>query len=269
MPRRGLSGIGRQMMSDPEAQLLAALARERLDLAPVWRVNASRLVSISRDGRRLYLNEALRHAPRGVLEAAAGFAAAALAGHRDPSAVEAIRRWSRGAGQRHLAEVARRAWKAQGRARRPSTAVRQCGGTTAQGGLLRALYEAMNRDRFGGLLPGSIPLVWSYRMTSTLGNCRMVRWGGVRRVIDIGMNPSLLLAGNEPQLRDTLVHEMAHAAAWITRGDGGHGAAWKEIAVAAGCDPRSRCRASPRLRRRTGERVDRCPDPAVVLAALR
>jgi hypothetical protein len=255
------------MMSDPETHLLAALTRERLDLAPVWRVNASRLVSLSRDGRRLYLNEALRHAPRGVLEAAAGFAAAALSGRRDPQAVEAIRRWSRGAGRRHLLEVARRARRPRGRRMRRRTTVRRCGGTTEQGALLHSLYVALNRDRFGGLLPGTLPLVWSYRMTSTLGNCRMLRTAAGRRVIDIGMNPSLLLAGNEAQLRDTLVHEMAHAAAWITRGDGGHGSAWKEIAVAAGCDPRSRCRASPRLRRRVGERVDRCPEVAAVLAA--
>jgi hypothetical protein len=255
------------MMSDPEERLRAALARERLDLAPVWRANASRVVSLSRDGRRLYVNEALRMAPQGVLEAAAGFAAAALAGRRNPSAVEAIRRWSRGAGHRHLVEVARRARRAarSGR-RRQNTNARRCGGTPAQGALLHILFRALNRDRFGDLLPGSIPLVWSYRMTSTLGNCRMVRTSAGRRVIDIGMNPSLLLAGNEAHLRDTLVHEMAHAAAWITRGDGGHGAAWKEIAVAAGCDPRSRCRASPRVRRRAGERIDRCPKPAWVLS---
>jgi len=255
------------MMSDPEAKLRAALTRESLELAPVWRANASRLVSLSRDGRRLYLNEALRHAPREVLEAAAGFAAAALAGRRDRASVEAIRRWSRGAGHRHLVEVARRARRPSGAARRRSMTVRRCGGTSAQGALLHTLYTALSRDRFGGVLPAPLPLVWSYRMTSTLGSCRMVRTPGGRRVIDIGMNPSLLLAGNEAPLRDTLVHEMAHAAAWITRGDGGHGAAWKEIAAAAGCDPRSRCRASPRLRLHAGERVTRCPEPGGVLTA--
>ena len=256
------------MLSEHDGRLRESLASAHLRVTPVWRTNASRLVSISRDGERLYLNEAFRHAPGPVLDAVAGFAAAALSGCRDREAAAIIRSWSSGTGRKRILEVARRARAARGRGgtkARGAPAVRRCGGTPDQSALLRTLFGALNRDRFSGVLD-TTPLVWSYRMTRTLGNCRMVRAAGARRIIDIGMNPSLLLAGNEAQLRDTLVHEMAHAHAWITCGDRGHGPAWKAIAGEAGCDPRSCCKDPLRLRRRA-ERVHRCPAPHAVLAA--
>ncbi len=41
-------------------------------------------------------------------------------------------------------------------------------------------------------------------------------------------------------IRDTLLHEVAHALHYIETGSTGHGRRWKEIAVEVGCEPR-RC----------------------------
>lgn len=42
----------------------------------------------------------------------------------------------------------------------------------------------------------------------------------------------------EAQIEETVVHELAHVAAWLVAGDRGHGAAWKETMHALGFEPR-------------------------------
>src|SRR5690606_14322713 len=107
----------------------------------------------------------------------------------------------------------------------------------------------LNAERFGARLPADLPLRLSRRMTRRLGHVRWHRRAdGTRIVVELALNPDLFLVGNEAQLRDTLLHEMAHVEAWLEHGSAGHDAVWRRIARRVGCEPRACTRA--RIRRR-------------------
>jgi predicted SprT family Zn-dependent metalloprotease len=63
-------------------------------------------------------------------------------------------------------------------------------------------------------------------------------------MVEIALNIDLMAEGSERQLRDTLLHEMAHAEAWLVHGERGHGAHWRRIARRLGCVPRA-CTTTP------------------------
>lgn len=113
-----------------------------------------------------------------------------------------------------------------------------CSGTSTQRASLRAAYDAINRDRFAQALPHDLPLRWSDRMRHRSGHCAISTGAnGTRVAVEIAMNRTLLLPGQEDALLDTLAHEMAHAVAWAIDGDGGHGIAWMRRARQAGAHP--------------------------------
>lgn len=116
-------------------------------------------------------------------------------------------------------------------------------------GRVRALFERYNRERFAGRLP-PIPLRVSGRMTRSLGTISYEVEAHGRGVRGIAISDDLLLAGNEEFLVDTLLHEMAHAEAWLDHGHRGHGAVWRRIAERVGCSPRARTCEPVRRRRR-------------------
>lgn len=83
-----------------------------------------------------------------------------------------------------------------------------------------------------------------------------------RRVVEIALSLDLMLPGNEVELLDTLLHEMAHASDWLQRGGRGHGPEWKGVARRVGCSDRARCSGPLKRRRRTREVVTTVPDMA-------
>lgn len=94
----------------------------------------------------------------------------------------------------------------------------------------------------------------------------------------IQLSRRLVEVNGEAQVRDTILHEIAHAWAFLRHGDGvAHDARWKAIARELGCDPKARwahgavqapplrwlavCpngHASERARRWTGRRPPSC-----------
>jgi hypothetical protein len=237
-----------------DAEFLAELAvRGAPGVAQVrFRNNRSRLLSLSAGGRRLNAHRCFRSAPPRVLDAIAAFVAARPGTPPHRRAVEVVRSWE---GARSGIAAAR----AAGHAAAPGTAERQpatrrCAGTAAQRAQVAELYDRFNASHFGGrlpLLPASLPLRLSGRMARRYGQVHCQRLpDGTRRAGELALNVDLLLPGNEHQLRDTLLHEMAHVEAWLQHGHRGHGPAWRAVARRVGCEPRACTRARIAQRRR-------------------
>src|SRR5690606_20012095 len=105
-----------------------------------------------------------------------------------------------------------------------------CCGTPEQRAYLRDLYARLNQARFGGRLPPDIPLRLSDRMRRRLGQIRYDDGAAQRAVLEIALNVDLMLRANDGQRLDTMLHEMAHAEAYLLHGERGHGAHWRRIA---------------------------------------
>ncbi|HSJ15607.1 MAG TPA: SprT family zinc-dependent metalloprotease [Longimicrobiales bacterium] len=225
-----------------EDDVLAALrAAGVADVARVrFRDNRSRLISLSADRVRLNLHTCFRAASPEVLAAIAAFASARgdTLGYR--RAIERMRAW-------HEAQVTE---EAAG----PSP-TGTCSGTPAQLQLLGHAYRQLNRAHFGGALPDVLPVRLSDRMTRRLGHVQY----GRDSVTEIALNIDLLLEGNEGALVDTLLHEMAHAEAWLRYGHRGHGRIWRSVAARVGCEARACSDVRIRRRRRGYPATTRVP----------
>jgi hypothetical protein len=171
------------------------------------------LLSVSVDGETLNSHECFRDAPGPILEAIARFLRArrGSAGQREALAV--IRDWE--GARRGIARV------------RASRAPRRAGpGPGAAVQVLQGLFDRFNRERFHGCLP-AVPLRISRRMSRSLGTIACEQAGSGRVVRGITISADLLVPGNEAVLLDTMLHEMAHAEAWLEHGHRGHGAVWR------------------------------------------
>lgn len=242
--------------------LLAALRTHRSSIRRVrYRTNRTVLLSVSRDGRTLNSHACFQHAPPEIAEAVARFLTARRGSAAARQALERLRNWE---GTRRGLETARRE-------RPPTSRPTTDGPDTAP---LRALFDRLNRQRFGNRLP-DIPLRVSRRMTRSLGTIRYALDEGPaaprngassnggeagrprppgegakpRSVAEIAISADLLLPRNRAALEDTMLHEMAHAEAWLHHGHRGHGTPWRRVALRVGCVPRATCR-TPIARRR-------------------
>ncbi|XP_077559942.1 uncharacterized protein LOC144174867 [Haemaphysalis longicornis] len=89
--------------------------------------------------------------------------------------------------------------------------------------LTEALFEIFNRELFSNQLPRS-EISWYGRLTSTAGRCFHLEQKRFR----VELSPKLLDCAEKT--RDTLLHELCHAAVWCIHGviDGGHShSGWK------------------------------------------
>lgn len=229
-----------------EMGMLAALqARGAVALRSVrFKRNRSRMVSLSADHTRINLQECFRAAPGPVLDAVAEFVTAPSSNASFRRAVARMRRW----------------WDGQEGDERPDEPVAlvpSCA-TPEQAAALASLYARLNDVHFFGFLPHDTPLRLSDRMSRRFGHIHYTRRAGARAVVEIALNVDLLLRGNERHLEETLLHEMAHAEAWLVHGHRGHGPIWRAIAARVGCEPRACSRV--RIRRRSrGARVTDIP----------
>lgn len=203
-----------------------------------FRKNRTRLLSVSRDGRTLNLHSAFRTPPPEVVEAIAAFLTAGRGTAEARRAADRLRRWVTDAAPRPAPP--------------PRPRPGRCCGTLEQRRFLAALYQEYNRAYCGGRLPHDLHLRFSDRMRSRLGHVRLYREPeGRRTVVELAINIDLLREGNEAQLRDTLLHEMAHVEAWLDHGERGHGPRWRRIARRLGCVPRA-CAMIPSVARPPG-----------------
>lgn len=213
--------------------ILAALRAHRPGIRRVrYRQNRSVLLSVSRDGTTLNSHACFREAPPRIIDAIVTVVTASRPErHRD--ALRTLRDW----------EGTRRGL-ARARRRKAPRGAEVNGTDTAP---LRALYRRLNAEKFGGRLP-EVPLRLSRRMTRSLGTIRYV--GGTmgegssdsaseRSVAEIAISVDLLRPSNRAVLEDTLLHEMAHAEAWLRHGHRGHGRLWRDVARRVGCRPRA------------------------------
>lgn len=221
-----------------------------------FKANQVRLLSLSRDGTTLYLHACFRSAPPEVVAAVAAFLRSSPGTSSSHRAAARLREYARP----HL----RSNGGAPSRPPTPPTPGRCCG-TPAQRQFLSALYREFNRTYCDDRLPATLPLRFSNRMRRRLGHIRYYREAdGRRTVIELALNIDLMLEGSERQLRDTLLHEMAHVEAWLVHGHRGHGAPWRRIARRLGCEPRACTRAVVRTRPAGSRPTTRVPLRALV-----
>lgn len=215
-----------------ESEMLRLLRREgarRLEKV-AFRPNRSTIWSLTQEGRVLNLHEGYRGAPLPVVRAFV-----VIANHSRRSSVryrEACRFVRTWPGIDH----ALRRLNVRSPGRRSPRPVR-CQGLPQEQVRVRDLYRRLNRTRFGDRLPTDIPLRISRRMKSRLGHMAPEGTSRNPTVGEIALNRTLLRKGNEAALEETLLHEMAHVAAYLFDGDPGHGSAWKAWARRAGCRP--------------------------------
>lgn len=97
--------------------------------------------------------------------------------------------------------------------------------------LTSRLFKLYNENIFNNEIPDDTPLQWNDKMRGTAGYCycRKItrRTGTIERKVRIVLSTKVLDAAD--RLRDTLVHEMCHAATWIVNQvANGHGNHWKK-----------------------------------------
>ncbi len=251
----------------------------------VFRQNRTRLLSLSRDRTTLNAHACFLAAPPRIMDAVARFVTAdpRTASHR--RAVQELRTWPG-------AEAGLRAARARPSRRPPRPT--ECCASPAQRAFLRELYARLNRSRFGGQLPKDLAIRVSGRMARRLGQVRFdvadastgagsgdarqpparrqaairgaagreARPAAARRSLELSLNADLFMEGNERELVDTLLHEMAHVEAYLSTGHRGHGKPWKEVADRVGCEARACSRHRINRRGRHGalpRRVPRIP----------
>ncbi|XP_057318449.1 uncharacterized protein LOC130663319 isoform X2 [Microplitis mediator] len=102
--------------------------------------------------------------------------------------------------------------------------------------LCHRLYKLYNDKIFECKLPSDMTIEWNVRMRGTAGFCynkaSKKALGGLERSSRIVLATKIL--DTPDRVRDTLVHEMCHAAAWLVNGvSDGHGPYWKSWASKA------------------------------------
>lgn len=102
--------------------------------------------------------------------------------------------------------------------------------------LSKKLYKLYNENVFNNRLPGDMSIEWNIRMRGTAGYCynrKTTRTiGGITRSSRIVLSSKILDSAD--RLRDTLIHEMCHAASWLLNEVcDGHGPFWKAWASKA------------------------------------
>ncbi|KAK7498722.1 hypothetical protein BaRGS_00010099 [Batillaria attramentaria] len=87
------------------------------------------------------------------------------------------------------------------------------------------LFKLFNTTIFDNQLPVDMGIVWNKRLLKTAGRCKEKRIGDRR---EAAIELSVKVCDSAERARDTLVHEMCHAAVWLISGvKEGHGPHWK------------------------------------------
>ncbi|XP_067661493.1 germ cell nuclear acidic protein-like isoform X2 [Haliotis asinina] len=88
--------------------------------------------------------------------------------------------------------------------------------------LTQRLYKLYNQTVFDKKLPSSLEIGWNKRLLKTAGYCKYMR--GHTAKVEL----SDKVCDSAERVRDTLIHELCHAASWIlNHKNDGHGPYWK------------------------------------------
>ena len=230
-----------------------------------FRRNRSTVWSLTQGGTVLNVHAAYGAATPSLLDAFATLAReGGIDSARSRRAARAVSEWPVLATAIREARETHRARDA-GASRRDAT---HCCATTEQRPYLLALYRYFNETRFGGALPSDVPVRLSRRMKSALGH--MLPGEDTERdryVVEIAMNVDLMMEGNGAERIDTLLHEMAHVADYLSSGHRGHGRSWRAWARRVGCQPSTLYDRPVVFRPRRGDRVTRVPPLPAALRA--
>ncbi|XP_021352160.1 acidic repeat-containing protein-like [Mizuhopecten yessoensis] len=94
--------------------------------------------------------------------------------------------------------------------------------------LTKRLFKIYNETVFENKLPDDLEVIWNCRLLRTAGYCvykKVATSGGVRSV---RIELSTKVCDSAERVRDTLIHEMCHAAVWLVNGTtDGHGPYWR------------------------------------------
>ena len=91
--------------------------------------------------------------------------------------------------------------------------------------IIGELFQLFNKTVFSGQLPADMQITWNKRMTKTAGFCYYSKSLGTRKC-RIELSDKVI--DSIDRIRDTLIHELCHAAAWMINGvQAGHGPVWK------------------------------------------
>ncbi|XP_060518344.1 germ cell nuclear acidic protein-like isoform X2 [Cylas formicarius] len=102
--------------------------------------------------------------------------------------------------------------------------------------LVKKLFNLYNDKVFEGIIPRDTAINWNHNLRGTAGLCHCKRIthrnGKVERIVSISLSSKVL--DSPDRVRDTLIHEMCHAAVWIVNMvSNGHGPYWKKWALHA------------------------------------
>ncbi|KAL4097822.1 hypothetical protein QTP88_022530 [Uroleucon formosanum] len=101
--------------------------------------------------------------------------------------------------------------------------------------LVSILFKLFNKEIFDNKLPNDMNFKWNARLRSTAGACFNKRSVKINKNLECERVSRIELSSKiidtAERLRDTLIHELCHAACWIFNGvSEGHGPSWKSWA---------------------------------------
>ncbi|XP_042830582.1 acidic repeat-containing protein [Panthera tigris] len=94
--------------------------------------------------------------------------------------------------------------------------------------LVQEMYSLFNRSVFDKKLPEKIDIGWNKKMLRTAGLCTTGETQYLKKERYAKIQISLKVCDSADRLRDTLIHEICHAASWLIDGvRDSHGDSWK------------------------------------------
>lgn len=96
--------------------------------------------------------------------------------------------------------------------------------------LVQKLFKLYNETIFEKSIPADTPINWNTRLRGTAGYCycRRALKGGEVISKSVRIELSTKVVDSAERVRDTLVHELCHAATWMVNNvNNGHGSYWK------------------------------------------
>ncbi|XP_072945914.1 uncharacterized protein [Epargyreus clarus] len=103
--------------------------------------------------------------------------------------------------------------------------------------LSRRLFKEFNKGVFSDRLDADMAILWDTKLRSTAGTTtnRLIKNAKCDRIRTSYIKLSTKVLDAPQRLRDTLIHELCHAATWLIDGElrAGHGPLWKKWATRA------------------------------------